>query len=182
MFLALVLLLGVSDALFLLNEAKAHGGQSIEQDVCVFSAGHYNLHFSSYIVDEFGGKEYCWDIPQTGEIFFVLDFIDKSLRDKLTEFKIIRKAASTESIYTDEVVVVKSFSKNTTGSLNISANIDDAGQYEAVFIISDDDEVTDVHLPISVGVGNSTQNMPYLLFVFVGVLLLLFFAYKRYLR
>ena len=68
----------------------AHGGLSMEQDMCKLTVGPYMMHFAGYQEDA-QRTEFCEDIPHKGQTIIVLDAIDLALRDLPIEFRIVRK-------------------------------------------------------------------------------------------
>jgi hypothetical protein len=70
--------------------AGAHGGLSMEQDMCKLTVGPYMMHFAGYQEDA-QRTEFCEDIPHKGPTIIVLDVIDLALRDLPIEFRIVRK-------------------------------------------------------------------------------------------
>lgn len=75
----------------------AHGGVSAEADLCVLNLGPYRVHFTGYVVEGQKTREFCEDIPNTGRVIIVLDFIDDFLRTH----EIGVKFAETESLKDD---------------------------------------------------------------------------------
>ena len=70
--------------------AWAHGGLSMEQDMCKLTVGPYMMHFAGYQEDA-QRTEFCEDIPHKGPTIIVLDMVDSALRDLPVEFRIVRK-------------------------------------------------------------------------------------------
>ena len=70
--------------------AWAHGGLSMEQDMCKLTVGPYMMHFAGYQEDA-QRTEFCEDIPHKGPTIVVLDMVDPALRDMPVEFRIVRK-------------------------------------------------------------------------------------------
>jgi len=68
----------------------AHGGVSLEDDLCVLSLGNYKMHFTGYQPEQSGAEEFCEDIPGTGTAVIVLDAIDDALRGIPLEVRILR--------------------------------------------------------------------------------------------
>ena len=68
----------------------AHGGLSMEQDMCKLTVGPYMMHFAGYQEDA-QRTEFCEDIPHKGPTIVVLDMVDPALRDMPVEFRIVRK-------------------------------------------------------------------------------------------
>ncbi|MCC6295251.1 MAG: hypothetical protein IT469_00930 [Pseudomonadales bacterium] len=68
----------------------AHGGVSMEEDLCVIQIGRYKAHFTGYLPERRATQEFCEDIPSTGSAVFVIDFISDELREMELDFRIIR--------------------------------------------------------------------------------------------
>jgi hypothetical protein len=68
----------------------AHGGVSMEEDLCVIQIGRYKAHFTGYLPERRATQEFCEDIPSTGGAVFVIDFISDELREMELDFRIIR--------------------------------------------------------------------------------------------
>ncbi len=84
-FLSLCLLLQVAEAL-------AHGSVVPEGDLCIIRIGFYTAHFKVYQPQASRDREFCEDLPGTGETVFVMDYIHKGLALVPIEFRIIRDA------------------------------------------------------------------------------------------
>lgn len=70
--------------------AWAHGGLSMDQDMCKLTVGPYMMHFAGYQEDA-QRTEFCEDIPHKGPTIIVLDMVDSALRDMPVTFRIVRK-------------------------------------------------------------------------------------------
>src|SRR3990167_8180724 len=46
--------------------AMAHGGVSMEEDLCVMKLGTYRSHFTGYQPEKRSTQEFCEDIPEIG--------------------------------------------------------------------------------------------------------------------
>ena len=68
----------------------AHGGVSMDDDVCILTAGTYRAHFTGYQPEKRASQEFCEDIPEVSRAIIVLDYIDRPLRDMAVDFRIIR--------------------------------------------------------------------------------------------
>lgn len=82
--------MGVLLACLWTGGARAHGGVSLEDDLCVLSLGSYRMHFTGYQPETSGAEEFCEDIPETGTAVIVLDAIDDALRSIPLEVRILR--------------------------------------------------------------------------------------------
>lgn len=70
--------------------AEAHGGVSMEDDICLMKLGPYRSHFTGYQPEQRSTQEFCEDIPETGNVVMVMDFMSDELRGMKTDFRIIR--------------------------------------------------------------------------------------------
>lgn len=68
----------------------AHGGVSVEDDVCIIKIGRYKAHFTGYLPASRATQEFCEDIPAIGNAVFVIDFISDELREMELDFRIVR--------------------------------------------------------------------------------------------
>ena len=74
-----------------LHAALAHGGGSGGSDKCSQSVGNsYNMHMTSYIPDDFGGQEFCNNIPDAGRVIVVFDMLEVHLRHHQTDVRIVK--------------------------------------------------------------------------------------------
>jgi len=70
----------------------AHGSVVPEGDLCIIRIGFYTAHFKVFQPQQSRDREYCEDLPDTGETVFVMDYIHKGLAQVPIEFRIIRDA------------------------------------------------------------------------------------------
>ncbi len=68
----------------------AHGGVSVEDDVCLIKIDRYKAHFTGYLPRERATQEFCEDIPIATESIFVIDYISDELREMELDFRVIR--------------------------------------------------------------------------------------------
>ena len=72
------------------QNATAHGGVSIEEDICVIQIGFFKAHFAVYQPQKTAGQEFCEDIPGTTDTIFVLNYLHNSLKHTPVDFRIIK--------------------------------------------------------------------------------------------
>jgi hypothetical protein len=70
--------------------AQAGGGMVLEGDVCIIRIDFYSAHFTAYQPESSGNKQFCQDLPDTGETIFVLDYLHESLKEVPVDFRVIR--------------------------------------------------------------------------------------------
>lgn len=74
----------------LAGKSQAHGGVSVEEDVCIMKLGDLRSHFTGYIPESRSTQEFCEDIPDTGNVIMVMDFMSDELRAMDVDFRIVR--------------------------------------------------------------------------------------------
>ena len=87
---AALLTCGAVLGLALCQGAGAHGGLSIDDDMCKLRLGPFNMHFTGYQPAINGNREFCEDIPKVGHTIVVMDAMDPELREMPIEVRIIR--------------------------------------------------------------------------------------------
>lgn len=83
--------------LFAAAGVSAHGGLSIDDDLCKLRVGPFNMHFTGYQPQRDGNREFCEDIPGVGHTIVVMDALDADLRGLPIEVRIIRDPGSPEA-------------------------------------------------------------------------------------
>lgn len=135
--------------------AQAHGGLSMEQDMCKLAVGPYVMHFAGYQEDA-QRSEFCEDIPHAGRTIIVLDFIDDVLRDMPTEVRIVRKVDGP----LEEAPVVYSLPPKiyARGTLTLTHDFTDTGDYVGLVYVGDRRQHAAV-FPFSVGADRTTPKV-----------------------
>ncbi len=72
------------------QDATAHGGVAMEDDVCVIKIGFLKAHFTGYQPKTHGTQEFCEDIPEVASSIFVIDYLHDFLKEMQVDFRIIR--------------------------------------------------------------------------------------------
>ncbi|NNF52392.1 MAG: hypothetical protein HKN59_08135, partial [Gammaproteobacteria bacterium] len=70
--------------------ALAHGSVTPEEDLCLIRIGYYSAHFKIYLPQQRGHKQFCEDLPATGESIFVMEYEHSGLGDIPIDFRIIQ--------------------------------------------------------------------------------------------
>ncbi len=160
------------------TSAMAHGGGGIEVDTCVVNIGSYRMHFSAYQPETSGGEELCWDLPMTGSTILVFDLVDRILRDRPVEVRIVeeRKTAAGPANY--KTIVERPAQKYPKGTIELDTEFTKAGAYTAVVIVGGEQALV-FKTPIRVGLGGG-QDLQWIASIAGGALILgLAFWYSR---
>lgn len=129
--------------------AIGHGGLSMDDDMCRLRVGPYNIHFVGYQPESSAEKEFCEDIPRTGQTIVVLDYIDQELRSMPVEVRIIRDTGSEADL--DAVTVLYLAPKiYPTGSLHFQHAFAEPGRFVGLVTVNDTQKLV-ARFPFSVG-------------------------------
>ena len=92
-----------SDPLF------AHGSVTPDDDLCIIRIGYYRAHFKMYLPRARGHKQFCEDIPSSGETVFVMEYGHSGLASVPIDFRIIRNITG-QGVFTniEDVKKIKS--------------------------------------------------------------------------
>ncbi len=100
--------------------AGAHGKVSLEQDTCVRGTQGSMVHLSMYQPQNEPSAQYCTEIPTEGETFFVVDLIDRALRNMPVAIRIVKGNSETE----DETVSLLRADYHPDGVIGGRTNLD----------------------------------------------------------
>jgi len=118
------------------SPAFAHGGVSMEKDVCKLQLGRFMMHFSGYQPEATGSKEFCEDIPQKGPTVVVLDAVEPELRQIPIEVRIIRDTGDESNL--DNITILHIPAKTyPTGSISFDYVFKKPGKFVGYVIAGD---------------------------------------------
>ncbi len=121
-------------------QAHAHGGLSMAEDMCKLTVGPYMMHFTGYQPTSTQEKEFCEDIPATGQTIVVLDYIEPELREMPTEVRIIKDTGSEQDL---EAITILHLPPKVypNGSVDFSYNFEQPGKFVGLVMVGEDQEV-----------------------------------------
>ena len=145
--------------------------------MCKLRVGPYMMHFTGYQPLSRPEREFCEDIPTTGQTIIVLDYMDEKLRDLPVDVRIIRDTGDESNL--DAITV---FHKPGTiyprGNVVVDHAFPDAGNFVGIVTVTD--YVS--RFPFAVGKGSTWQIVLYAGFatlaLAVGAALYLYSARK----
>lgn len=70
--------------------AEAHGGVTLEDDLCIIRVDFLSAHFKVYQPLTTKDEEFCEDLPKATESVFVMEYLHDVLRETAIEFRVIR--------------------------------------------------------------------------------------------
>lgn len=131
--------------------ASAHGGLSIEKDLCKLRLGPYAMHFTGYQPEVTGASEFCEDIPRTGQTIVALDAVDEALRDLPIEVRIIRDTGDESDL--EAVTVLHLPAKiYASGTVSFDHRFEQEGRFVGLVSAGATGEFP-ARFPFSVGAG-----------------------------
>lgn len=143
-----------SMALLAASAAHAHGGLSMDQDMCKLVVGPYYMHFAGYQEDA-QRTEFCEDIPHKGQTIVVLDFLDERLRSMPTEVE-IRRVRDGQPPEQGEVVYRLEPRVYPRGTLTLRHDFKEDGNYVGLVWAGDKRQYASV-FPFAVGRDQSAR-------------------------
>jgi hypothetical protein len=137
----------------------AHGGVTMENDMCKLRVGPYLMHFTGYQPQTAPELEFCEDIPGTGPTIIVLDYLDAKLRDLPVEARIIRDTGDESNL--DRVTVFhQPPAVYPRGTVVIEHTFAEPGRF--VGLVTVDDQVS--RFPFAVGTRGRRALVLYAVF------------------
>lgn len=149
------------------ERAFAHGSISMEKDVCKLQLGKYMMHFTGYLPEATGSKEFCEDIPRTGSIVVALDAIDLELREMPIEVRIIQDTGEKGNA---EAVTVLHLApqRYPTGSISFNHKFNQPGKFIGFVTAGENGEYV-ARFPFSVAISSPAYEK-YLLILAVPLI------------
>lgn len=152
------------------TDVRAHGGLSMAEDMCKLTVGPYMMHFTGYQPTSTQEKQFCEDIPATGETVVVLDYIEQELRGLPTEVRIIRDTGSENNL--DAITILHLPPKvYPNGSINFTYTFEQPGKFVGIVTVGEDPKYVS-RFPFSVGELNVASKLLNIYMVPVAALLL----------
>jgi len=134
------------------GEARAHGGLAMEKDYCKLRVGPFVMHFTGYQPADGYTREFCEDIPSTGQTIVILDFIDDALRDLPVGLRIIQDDGSGRD--PDSATVHYAAPKiYPMGTFSFDYKFQQSGNYVGLVTVGEGAQQVVGRFPFSVGLG-----------------------------
>ena len=173
-------------------ESRAHGGVSIEDDVCIMQIDRFKAHFTGYLPKQHASKEFCEDIPEVAESVFVIDFLSNELRDMEIDFRIIRDVndIGLQATYADlggpeeiarATIYYEEPQHYSNGTMSVRYNFAEGGGYIGIVEAKHPtwNSVYQSVFPFRVGFIDYTQYVVYYVMLFAACGLFIFLAGRR---
>lgn len=154
--------------------ASAHGGLSMDEDICRLRLGVYAMHFSGYQPSLSGSKEFCEDIPKTGQVIVSMDMIDDALRNLPISVRIVRDTGNESQLEQDTVLFLEP-KIYPNGSVSFEHNFENSGKFVGLVTAGTDGEYVS-RFPFSVG----NPRPPYGVFALILLVIGAGYAFYKY--
>ena len=152
--------------------ASAHGGLSMDEDMCKLRVGPYFMHFAGYQPSASGAREFCEDIPEIGQTVVTVDAVDDVLREIPIELRIVKDVGAGDSRAEIEANTVLHLApkRYPAGSVSFEHRFDEPGKFVGYVMAGDKGQYI-ARFPFSVGRGEGPvrQYWPYAALVVVSV-------------
>jgi hypothetical protein len=131
------------------SQVYAHGGLSMAEDMCKLTVGPYMMHFSGYQPESTQEKQFCEDIPATGQTIVVLDYIEQELRSLPAEVRIIKDTGTEDNLEAETVFHLPA-KVYPNGSIDFRYTFDKPGKFVGLVSVGEKMEHVS-RFPFSVG-------------------------------
>ena len=124
--------------------------------MCRLRVGPYMMHFTGYQPLSRPEREFCEDIPTTGQTIIVLDYLDEKLRDLPVEVRIVRDTGNESNL--DAITVFHMApAVYPRGNLVVDHTFPEAGNFVGIVTVSEHIS----RFPFAVGTGGMREMMLY---------------------
>ena len=145
------LIAGALAAMTSTGSAWAHGGATIEEDICGRRLSQMMIHFSLYQPQVDDKAEYCATIPSTGAAILVVDLVDYVLRFKPMALKVLDLTEEGK----EKVLISLPARTYPQGVIKTDLRFEKAGRYAAVISKEEDEHDVSSKMGLLVAPGNS---------------------------
>lgn len=145
--------------------ALAHGGVSMDKDMCKLSLGPYYMHFTGYQVRPGSpNAEFCEDIPSTGKTIIVMDAVDQTLREIPVKVQILTDGGEGGG----STVVDLPSKKYQSGTVSLEYTFEHPGNFVGLVTAGENGEYTS-RFPFSVGIAKKPYGFYGLITMIVAI-------------
>lgn len=145
--------------------ALAQHGHELATDTCVVHVGPYKMYFNSYQPEIYYERQFCQEIPGTGNTVLVFDYVERELRSMPVEVRIIRDTGAEQNL--DAVTLVHLPPKvYPTGSIDVKYNFDKPGKFVGLVSIGEKQEHL-TRFSFSIGETGAMSHLTHYIIVIV---------------
>jgi hypothetical protein len=141
------------------------------------------MYFNSYLPEIYCDRQFCQEIPATGNTVLVLDYVEQELRSIPVEVRIIKDTGSESNI---EAITLAHLPPKVypTGSIDVKYNFDKPGKFVGLVYVGEEQEHVS-RFPFSVGETGTISHLTHYLMIIVplavglGVVVIFYFLRDR---
>jgi hypothetical protein len=167
--LALTLLLSLPG-----QDARAHGGQTMDEDECKFRLGAHLIHFTGYQPKQRMGEEFCKLIPETGQTILVFDAFNDELRKTEIAVRVVEDiGAGPANDDRAPVIVSVGPERFTDGTISLQHEFPETGDFVGIVTVAAGNDRHDTYtgrFRFSVGTGSGFSRQITQLVIWVSLL------------
>lgn len=161
--------------------ALAQHGHELAPDTCILNIGPYKMYFHSYLPDTYYDRQFCEELPGTGNAVLVFDYVEKELRSLPVEVRIITDTGSEDNL--ESVTVAHLPAKiYPTGSIDVKHTFDQPGKFVGLVSVGGDSGEHVSRVSFSVGHTGVLSHLSHYIMVIVpvvvGLAVVLFFSFR----
>ncbi len=150
--------------------ALAQHGHELASDTCILHIGPYKMYFNSYLPEIYYDRQFCQNIPATGNAVLVLDYVERELRTLPVEVRIIRDTGSEQDL--QAVTILHMPPKiYPAGSVDLRYNFDKPGKYVGLVTVGDKQEHVS-RFSFSIGESETISHLTHYMMVIVPLVLI----------
>lgn len=150
--------------------ALAQHGHELASDTCILHVGPYKMYFNSYLPEIYYDRQFCQNIPATGNAVLVLDYVERELRTLPVEVRIIRDTGSEQDL---QAVTILHMPPKVypAGSVDLRYNFDTPGKYVGLVTVGDKQEHVS-RFSFSIGESETISHLTHYMMVIVPLVLI----------
>jgi hypothetical protein len=146
------------------HAAMAHGDLLIDGRICQLKAGPFQFRLTGYQAVTGPGKEFCEDIPHTGQTVMVFESTGLPADATTIDIRIFRdEGQRPENDASAPLVALKKNAEPRGGGVSIEHDFAERGRYIGLFTVRGGDRVYTARFPFTVGAVKAAQFMQYAL-------------------
>ena len=145
--------------------ALAQHGHELATDTCVLHIGPYKMYFNSYLPDTYYDRQFCQELPTTGNTVLVLDYVEQELRSLPVEVRIIKDTGSEQNL---EAITIAHLPPKVypTGSVDVKYKFESPGKYVGVVTVGEKQEHVS-RFPFSIGESGTISHLMHYIMIIV---------------
>ncbi len=129
------------------------------------------MYFNSYLPETYYERQFCQELPGTGNAVLVLDYVEQELRALPVEVRIIKDTGSEQDL---EAITIMHLPPTVypTGSVDIKHNFETAGKYVGLVKVLDKQEHIS-RFPFEVGAAGVVSHLTHYATIIIPLIIVI---------